>query len=640
MHALVIDDNPDDRALVRRELEKTFDIVRVTDILDADSLEVSLARGDFDLAITDFQLRWSDGLKVLHAIRERYPFRPVIMYTGTGSEEIAVAAMQAGLDDYIIKSPDKIIRIRAAAMSAILKAAQRQALREHEERTRTLLETVADGIVVFDEYGYIHSFNPAAERIFGYRSEDVIGQHISLLFPESLSGSQREDIAGFVARSRGDIASGRDTHGLKKDGRVVPIEFAAGEMRLHSGATHYVGSIRDLSERVRMEEQARRSQKLEVVGQLTGGLAHDFNNLLTVILGNLDVASEMARSDSALRSAIDHALSAAERGEAITRRLLAFARQQTLQPQPLDLGEVIRGMSQLFSRTLSGNVEVKTAIAETVWPVLADKNEVESALLNLAVNARDAMQEGGILTIRVQNEHLRRAAEANGTFALPAGDYVAVSVSDTGAGMNEDILAQAFEPFFTTKEPGKGTGLGLSMVYGFAKQSKGDVKLSSQVGRGTTVTMYLPRTEREVRRPGPAGDGRAPNDSAQSILVVEDDDLVRRTVATHLAQFGFWVTTAANGPEALKILDDGAAVDVIFTDIVMPGGMSGRDLAREAVKRRPGIKVIFTSGYDVQAASEGPLSETADFLPKPFRRQDLIRKIRDALGSGPQPAPE
>ena len=283
--------------------------------------------------------------------------------------------------------------------------------------------------------------------------------------------------------------------GRAKDGRLFPIELAVNEMRLSSGKRHFIGSVRDLTERMRMEEQLRSSQKMEAVGQLTGGLAHDFNNILTVILGNLELAAERAESDPALRSVIELAHNAGERGAALIRRLLTFSRRQVLQSQALTLSEVVNDLLDMLSRSIGDNIKIKTTSGKDLWHVLADKNQVENVVLNLAINARDAMPAGGTLTIDTRNMRITENDALKHPQVAP-GEYVCLSVTDTGTGMPPEVIARAFEPFFTTKDVGKGTGLGLSMVYGFAKQSHGHVAIDSEMGKGTTVHFYLPRCHR------------------------------------------------------------------------------------------------------------------------------------------------
>jgi nitrogen-specific signal transduction histidine kinase/CheY-like chemotaxis protein len=385
----------------------------------------------------------------------------------------------------------------------------------------------------------------------------------------------------------------------------------------------------DVTERHATEERLRQSEKMNAVGQLTGGVAHDFNNLLTVVIGNLDLAIDRVQQE--LRPAIEGALRAAERGAALVRQMLAFSRRQTLISEMLDLNHVAAGMEQMLRRTLGEDVEIEMRLATPLWPALADRAQVESALLNLAINARDAMPGGGKLTIETDNAHLDQDYAVHNAEVAP-GDYVALAVTDTGTGMTPEVLGHAFEPFFTTKEVGKGTGLGLSMIYGFAKQSQGHVKIYSEVGHGTTVRLYLPRKTAAADATAPATVDRAHMQGRESILVVEDDADVRAFVVGQLGDLGYRVIEAADGPQAQRILESDQPIDLLFTDVIMPGGMTGRQLADAARARRPGLKAVFTSGYTENSiVHQGKLDSGVSFLSKPFRRQELALKIRETL---------
>jgi PAS domain S-box-containing protein len=385
------------------------------------------------------------------------------------------------------------------------------------------------------------------------------------------------------------------------------------------------------------EEALRQSQKMEAVGQLTGGVAHDFNNLLQVIIGNLDTIQRNLPEDAArLRRASTQALNGARRAAALTQRLLAFSRRQPLDPKPLNVNGVVTNLSELIHRTLGETVAVETVLAAGLWQVEADANELEAAILNLAVNARDAMPEGGRLTIETANTHIDEAYAATYAEVSP-GQYVGVYVSDTGSGMDEATVAKAFEPFFTTKPVGRGTGLGLSQVYGFVKQSGGHVKIYSEVGEGTTVKIYLPRllaavTADEVAEEAlPAPDG----DSDETILVVEDDDDVRTYSVDILRELGYRVIDAHDGPSALRLLERQARVDLLFTDVVLPSGMTGAQLAEQARAVRPGLKVLFTTGYARNAIiHHGRLDKGVRLITKPFASNDLALKVRDVLDEG------
>jgi len=380
-----------------------------------------------------------------------------------------------------------------------------------------------------------------------------------------------------------------------------------------------------------LNQKLSQSQKMEAMGQLTGGVAHDFNNLLTVILGNAEFLAEKLAANRELHKIADSIATAAERGSDLTRSLLAFARKQPLRPQNIDIGQKILGMEQLLRRTLGEHIECEFLLDRDLWQASVDPGQLTSALLNLVLNARDAMPQGGKLAVEVRNISLDESdLDVNGE-ARP-GDYVMVAVTDTGSGMIAEVASRAFEPFFTTKEVGKGTGLGLSMVYGFAKQSGGSMQISSEPGHGTVVKLFFPRADAPRANSAPSADRVATPAGAETILVVEDDDLVCAYVEKELKDLGYRVVVSRDGREALAILRQPREIDLLFTDVVMPGGMFGPELAREAARLRPGLKVLFTSGYPEHPAQPlDGLDGEARILHKPYRRNDLALMLRTVL---------
>jgi nitrogen-specific signal transduction histidine kinase/CheY-like chemotaxis protein len=382
-----------------------------------------------------------------------------------------------------------------------------------------------------------------------------------------------------------------------------------------------------------VHEALRQSQKMETVGQLTGGIAHDFNNLLQIVSGNLDLLRQKLPSDAThLKRYAERAFTGAERAATLTQRLLAFSRRQPLAPKPLDINRLIPGMSELLHRTLGETIEVEAVLAPRLWTIEADPNQLENAIINLAINARDAMPEGGKLTIETQNTHLDHSYASQNPEVSP-GQYAVICISDTGVGMDAETAAKAVEPFFTTKEVGRGTGLGLSMVYGFVKQSGGHIKVYSEVGEGTTIKMYLPRLLGEYDQQSEEQQfaGREAH-GTELILVCEDDEDVRTYSADVLRELGYKVLEAADGASALAVLEANPDVDLLFTDVVLPGGMTGAVLAKEAAKLRPGIKTLFTTGYARNAiVHHGRLDAGVELLTKPFSYADLAARVRDIL---------
>ena len=392
-----------------------------------------------------------------------------------------------------------------------------------------------------------------------------------------------------------------------------------------------------VQERTRELEEAhealRQSQKMETVGQLTGGIAHDFNNLLQIVSGNLDLLRQrLPDTASHLKRYADRAFTGAERAATLTQRLLAFSRRQPLAPKPLDINRLIPGMSELLHRTLGETIEVESVLAPRLWTVEADPNQLENAIINLAINARDAMPEGGKLTIETQNTHLDHSYASQNPEVTP-GQYAVICISDTGVGMDAETAAKAVEPFFTTKEVGRGTGLGLSMVYGFVKQSGGHVKIYSEVGEGTTIKMYLPRLLGDYAEQFEEQQfGAIEAHGTEVILVCEDDEDVRTYSADVLRELGYSVLEAADGPAALAVLAANSDVDLLFTDVVLPGGMTGAVLAKEAAKLKRDIKTLFTTGYARNAiVHHGRLDPGVELLTKPFSYAELATRVRDIL---------
>jgi PAS domain S-box-containing protein len=474
--------------------------------------------------------------------------------------------------------------------------------------------------------------NDAFERMTGYRREEVIGKD-----PRFLQGdkTERSELDRIRAAMQAWQPVRSELTNYAKDGREIRVELDIVPIADASGwFTHWVAVERDVTERHALEERLRQSQRLEAVGQLTGGVAHDFNNLLTVIMGNAERLVELSAADAEKRKLAGMVLHAAGQGAELTQQLLSFARRQPLDPRPLDVNGLLADIEALLRRVLGAHIEIRLRCAEELPEVLIDRGRLENALLNLCINARDAMPEGGCLTLETAVRTLDADYASQHADVLP-GDYVMLAVYDTGEGIRPEHLGRVFEPFFTTKPKGKGTGLGLATVFGFIKQSGGHVGVYSERGHGTTIRLYLPvATERtQVTDGGASAAGPSIVDGGtEAILLVEDDELVRRYTADQLTRLGYRVLEAENGPLAVDILRGGEPIDLLLTDVVMPGGMSGRQLADEATRLRPGLHVLYTSGYTEDAIMhQGRLDAGVRLLTKPFRRAELARAIRDAL---------
>jgi len=498
-------------------------------------------------------------------------------------------------------------------------------------KLEALLDSAVDGIITICKDGSIESVNPAAARLFQYDPDEFLGRNVKFLMPNPWRDEHDRYLSNYLGTGeRKIIGIGREVEGRRKDGSTFPMHLSVSEFRL-DGEIFFTGIVHDLSERRAAQLALQQSQKMEAIGQLTGGVAHDFNNLLTVITGNLELL-EMRLQDKELLDLLGEALDAADMGARLTERLLVFARRSQLEPQIVDLNELAVGLTDLLQRTLGSTINLSSTLSSGLWPVIIDPTQLESAIVNLAVNARDAMPDGGKLVLETRNVAIKEAYVA-AEIGLEPGDYVLMAVTDTGHGMPEDVRKRVFEPFFTTKEVGRGTGLGLSMVYGFAKQSRGHLTIYSEVGVGSTINLYLPRnTTSEQQQSNTDPVAKSMLGAGELVLVVEDDDRVRRLTVSRLRQLGYDVVEAENGPHALEILAAQPDIELIFTDLVMPGGMNGYDLCKEVRRRWPGKPVLLTSGYAEELTHGDKLaSENLLLLRKPYRQAALAEFISQAL---------
>jgi PAS domain S-box-containing protein len=515
-------------------------------------------------------------------------------------------------------------------------------LLESERRYRRLIEAVVDyAIFQLDPAGNVTTWNPGAQRIKGYDPDEIIGRHFSRFYtPEDAQlGVPKLALAEAAEQGRFEAEGWR----MRKDGSrfwasvvIDRITDEAGEL------VGFAKVTRDVTERKQAQDELQRvqlqlaaSQKLEAVGQLSGGIAHDFNNLLMIVLGNLETAERNSRGlaeSTNLQRALANAKRGAQRAAALTSRLLAFSRRQALDPKPINLNIFLNGLQEFLQRTLGEAIEVQTVGSAGLWSIEADTNHLESAIINLGINARDAMPDGGKLTVEAVNvladeDYCRVNPE------LSPGQYVIVCVTDSGTGMTADVINHAFEPFFTTKEPGQGTGLGLSQVYGFVKQSGGHVKIYSEVGQGTSIRMYFPRYHGDARPVDSDSDELRPEgEKLETILVVEDDADLRAYVSELLRDLNYRVVPASSAQAALTILlQEEPKVDLLLTDVVMPG-INGRELGRRAQQIRPGIKILYMTGYSRNAVvHQGRLDEGVELLEKPISQAKLALRLREML---------
>ena len=521
------------------------------------------------------------------------------------------------------------------------KEAERTLL-ESEARYRRLVNAVVDyAIFQLDPDGIVTTWNPGAQRIKGYTEQEIIGRHFSRFYTEE---DRKADVpAKALATARRDGRYEAEGQRVRKDGTTFWALVVIDPIRDQDGTVvGYAKVTRDITERVEAQrlvnatqEQLAAAQKMEAVGQLSGGIAHDFNNLLMIVLGNLETAQRHANTAGSgaanLQRAIGNAQRGAQRAAALTSRLLAFSRRQPLNPKPLDVNKFLTGAVEFLQRSLGELIDVQAVGAAGLWQVEVDPDHLESALVNLAINARDAMAGGGKVTIEAANIFIDETyARINPE--LMVGQFVVISVSDTGHGMPPDVLSHAFEPFFTTKEFGHGTGLGLSQVYGFVKQSGGHVKIYSEVDQGTTVKIYLPRYAGAVEEEEQPAEAPGEAERGETILVVEDDRDLRSYLAEVLRALGYRIVTAANAEAALAIVRKNTArVDLLLTDVVMPG-MNGRELGRRAQELRPHLRVLYMTGYSRNAVvHHGRLEEGVELIQKPITQTYLATRIRDVL---------
>jgi PAS domain S-box-containing protein len=503
------------------------------------------------------------------------------------------------------------------------------ALRASELRLRSVLESAPDAIVIADSNGLILSWNPGAQAVFGYVPDEVLGKSLAVLMPPRFhdafrAGLERHRTTG-TAEMIGKMV---EFPGVRKNGQEFPLEISVATWRTAEG-TFYSGILRDVSERQHLEEQLRQAQKMETVGRLAAGVAHDFNNLLMAVLGYSELTLRKLAPDDPLRGDLLGIIEVGERTATLTRQLLSFSRKQAVRPQVLDLHAVVATVSKMLRRLIGEDVELETRTDAVNSRVRADPGQLEQVLLNLAVNARDAMPQGGRLRIETDNVYLDEAA-ARARPEARTGAHVVLTVTDTGCGMPPEVQAHLFEPFFTTKETGKGTGLGLATVHGIVKQSGGHIAVESAVGRGTTFRIYLPAADPDTAgSPTPAA--TAPG-GTETVLLVEDEDVLRPLFRRMLQDKGYQVLEARNGSDALQIASSHAGpIHLLLTDVVLPQ-MNGREVAERLTALRPGLRVLFMSGYASEKVfRHGVVEEGTAFLQKPFREETLARKVREVL---------
>ncbi|MHB0875471.1 MAG: hybrid sensor histidine kinase/response regulator [Anaerolineae bacterium] len=623
LRLLIIEDRADDAALMLRELRRAGLQPRAVIVADESELLAHLSPPP-ELILADYSLPAFGALRALELLREREIDVPVVVVSGSISEEIAVECMVHGAVDYVLK--DRPARLGQAAIRAIgeaqLRRDKRQAeesLRRSEERFRRLAENAQDIIFRYRLYPdpAFEYVSPAATAAIGYTPEEHYADPLlaqKIVHPDDAPLYSR---LPSLPRHAGQPVVFRWMH---KDGHVVWIEQTSVPICDDSGRVVAIeGVSRDVSQRHLAEEALRLSE----------GIAHDFNNLLTAITGYATFAKSSLAAEDPSGAGLEEVLKAAERAANLTGQLLAFARNRSAEMQLLDANELIRNTDRMLRRLIRADIELVTLPADSLWPLEADRGQLEQVLINLVINARDAMPSGGKLTIETRNTWLQRPSPDRRLNA-PPGEYVVLSVSDTGHGISREASQHLFEPFFTTKEAGQGTGLGLAVVYSVVQQHRGDISVRSEVGHGSTFEVYLPSAHTDAGAAASLSDREATR-GTETVLLAEDEPSVRRVTERMLHSLGYRVLVAADGEEAMRVADEWAGrIDVLLTDVVMPR-VSGRELAARLRLAHPDLKVLFASGYTNTPFAFGEQTERTDFVQKPFTAQRLGQELRRLL---------
>jgi len=643
LRVLLVEDSPRDADLITHELRARHEALYVERVENGPSMRAALKAGVWDVVISDWNLPAFSAPAALEVLRETGLDLPFIIASGSIGEEVAVEAMRAGAHDYVVKG--KLARLPPAVEREMKRSLERRAERERgeahrqlERRYRRIIETANEGIIITDTDDRLLFVSRRAEQMFGYEPGELLGRPtIDLVAHADLPA-----VSPSLERRRRGVAESGELKLKRKDGAVVWVLRSSSPILDDEGRYEGMfGMLMDITEKKRAEESLRQTErqlhvakKMEAIGNLAGGVAHDFNNLLSIILSYSTLLAEDMAAGDPRRADLEEIQSAGKRAEDLTRQLLAFGRQQILQPRVVDLNEGVAGMERMLRRLIGEDIELTVVLAASLGRVLVDPGQVDQIIMNLAVNSRDAMPGGGKLTIETANVELDAAYAAAHAGTRP-GPHVLLAVTDTGMGMDEATLSRMFEPFFTTKEQGKGTGLGLATVFGIVHQSGGSVWVYSEPGQGTTFKVYFPRTdvtptEGPTTNPPVVG----PLGGTETILMVEDDNSLRVLAGAILQRCGYHVIEAQSGGDALLICEQHpATIHLLLTDVVMPR-MSGRQLAERLHPLRPTMKVLYMSGYTNNSiVHHGVLDSGVAFLQKPITPEALARKVREVLNA-------
>lgn len=627
---LMLEDSEHDAALIRRELNRLTPPPDIRHVNNQESFIAALREAAPQIVLCDHNIPGFGGRAALDIARSIVPDVPFILVTGSLDEETAVDYLKGGAADYILK--DRLVRLGPAVLEALEHTRQRQALHRHERLLRQIIDANPSLIFVKDWDGRFVLVNKATAEIYGTTVEGLVGKTDADFNPN------RDEVAHFLRDDRQVMSTGQPklvneepvTNPAAKETRwfqtiKVPLRLPDDD------DPRLLGVATEITERKRLEAQLLQSQKMEAVGQLAGGVAHDFNNILTAIVGYTDLLAVELSGNSQHLEDLEEIRKAARRAAALTRQLLAFSRKQVLEPRVIDMNGVVMNLDKMLRSLISENVELQTHLANNLAAVKADPNQIEQVIMNLAINARDAMPGGGTLSIETGNATLDETYAAQHVSVVP-GEYVMLAVSDTGCGMDEETKARIFEPFFTTKPVGRGTGLGLSTVYGIVKQSGGNIWLYSEPGKGSTFKIYLPAIDAAPEDIGKPARLVSDQRAVGTVLVVEDDEQLRRLTHRALAAQGYTVLEADRGQTALDIARrHTGSIDLLLTDVIMPD-TNGRKLADALRQERPELRVLFMSGYPQGAiANHGVLEPGVAYLAKPFSTEAITRKVREVL---------
>jgi two-component system, cell cycle sensor histidine kinase and response regulator CckA len=625
---LLIEDNPGDARLIKEALSEVgsteIELIHATRLQEG---LLKLAAEKFDVLLLDLSLPDASGLDTIRQANLAVAGVPIIVLTGFNDEAFSVAVVHEGAQDFLVKGQFDGALLMRAIRYAIERKESQQELKASREFAFNIIDSSLDMIIAVDREEKIAEFNKAAQKAFGYRSEEILGKPFNLLFADSAEATRVREKTLAEGKCVQQITN------IRKNGERFPASLSASVLRDERGDFQgIVGTSRDITEQISLEAQLRHAQKMDSIGQLAAGVAHDFNNILTVIQGYASLLTLKNNLPPEISEPLNEINLASEHAAGLTRQLLTFSRKQTIQPRSLDLNHILCNITKMLTRLLGAEIALKLDLAASLPSIHADAGMLEQVIINLAVNARDAMPKGGEIhihtaSVKIDGAYVKQRPEAR------AGNFVCLSIADTGTGMDVATLTRVFEPFFTTKEPGKGTGLGLATVYGIVQSHQGWVEVSSILGRGTTFKIFLAAAEIStddqveplLREKEYRGD--------ETILVVEDIAELRGMVRQILESYGYNVIDASNGVEALSLWKEHKEnIDLLLTDVVMPEGMSGHDLAQKLLAGKKSLDVIYTSGHSIDLIGRGTeLREGFNFLQKPYQALALAQTIRNCL---------